>query len=242
MVSTGAIEKKNTLPEMTSDIMESLVLNGDISKLNQSQKVQYYLAMCNRLGLDPATQPFKILKLNGKEILYADKGAAQQLCGKSDISTEIVNRKREDEVYIVTTRAKMPSGRYTDEDGAVNIAGLKGDAMANAIMKASTKSKRRAVLALCGLGMMDESEIETIPGAVPVEIVPAEKISDKQMHQIRDQLIELDVKEEKFLAHMKLDKLEDLAVADFPKAQSALEAKRKERKAQAELKAKDAKK
>ncbi len=33
-------------------------------------------------------------------------------------------------------------------------------------MKAETKSKRRVTLSLCGLGMLDESEVETIPGAV----------------------------------------------------------------------------
>ena len=46
------------------------------------------------------------------------------------------------------------------------IAGLKGDALANGLMKAETKAKRRCTLSLCGLGMLDESEIETIPGAV----------------------------------------------------------------------------
>jgi hypothetical protein len=39
-------------------------------------------------------------------------------------------------------------------------------------MKAATKAKRRAVLALCGLGEMDESEVETVPRSalVPVDL------------------------------------------------------------------------
>ena len=43
-------------------------------------------------------------------------------------------------------------------------------------MKAETKAKRRATLSICGLGMLDETEIETIPDArrqpvaAPVEI------------------------------------------------------------------------
>jgi hypothetical protein len=41
----------------------------------------------------------------------------------------------------------------------VNIEGLKGEALANALMKAETKAKRRATLSAVGLGMMDESEI-----------------------------------------------------------------------------------
>ena len=36
-------------------------------------------------------------------------------------------------------------------------------ALANAIMKTETKAKRRATLSICGLGFLDESEIETIP-------------------------------------------------------------------------------
>ena len=43
--------------------------------------------------------------------------------------------------------------------GAVNINGLKGEALANAMMKAETKAKRRATLSLCGLGLMDELEV-----------------------------------------------------------------------------------
>jgi hypothetical protein len=35
-------------------------------------------------------------------------------------------------------------------------------------MKCVTKAKRRAVLSLCGLGMMDELELETVAGAKPM--------------------------------------------------------------------------
>jgi hypothetical protein len=47
--------------------------------------------------------------------------------------------------------------------GAVNINGLRGEALANALMKAETKAKRRATLSLCGLGMLDETEVSDIP-------------------------------------------------------------------------------
>ena len=68
---------------------------------------------------------------------------------------------------IVTVRAEARDGRATEEIGALPIAGLKGDALANALMKCVTKAKRRAVLSLCGLGMMDETELETVAGAKP---------------------------------------------------------------------------
>ena len=152
---------------LDSGIMSSLVINGDLSKLSPDQKMQYYRAFCDRLGLDPITQPFKLLRLNGKEILYADKGATQQLSKVHNISHEVTRKESVGDVYVVTVRAKM-GDRFTDEDGAVTIAGLKGDALANALMKAVTKAKRRAVLALVGLGMMDETEIETVKGAIPL--------------------------------------------------------------------------
>lgn len=154
---------------ISPDIVSSLILQGDISQLNQTQRVEYITKLCDRVGVDPLTQPFKILKLQGKEVIYADKGCAQQLCKVYQISTEITRKEKIDDIYIVTTRAKMPDGRYTDEDGAVSVLNLKGDNLANALMKANTKSKRRAVLALCGLGIIDESEIETIKGAEKVE-------------------------------------------------------------------------
>jgi hypothetical protein len=43
---------------------------------------------------------------------------------------------------------------------------MRGD-FGNVVMKAVTKSKRRVTLSLCGLGMLDESEVETIPDAKP---------------------------------------------------------------------------
>lgn len=164
-----SVVQQETAMQLSSEVMSSVVLNGDVSKLKPEQKVSFYIELCKRVGIDPATQPFKLLKLNGKELFYADKSATQQLSKLHNISHEIVKRERVEDVYVVTVRATM-NGRYTDEDGAVTIGNIKGDALANALMKATTKAKRRAVLALTGLGMLDESEIETIPNAVTVEL------------------------------------------------------------------------
>ena len=84
---------------ISQEIISSLVLKGDMSGLSPTQKVQYVMNMCERLGLDPLTQPFKILKLQGKEVLYADKGCAQQLCKIYQISTEITKREKIEDIY-----------------------------------------------------------------------------------------------------------------------------------------------
>jgi len=216
---------------LSTEIISSLILKGDISGLNQTQRVEYVTKLCERIGLDPLTQPFKILKLQGKEVLYADKGCAQQLCKIYNISTEITKKEKIEDVYCVTVRAIMGE-RFTDEDGIVTIGTLKSDALANAMMKAVTKAKRRSVLALLGLGMLDETEIETIPGAATVEVTPpsVELIGDKELHEIRDQMIDLQTDEAKILGFMKVSKLEDIKLVDYPKLQKAFEIKREEKK------------
>jgi hypothetical protein len=61
-------------------------------------------------------------------------------------------------------------GREDEDISAVHIGSLKGDARGNAMKKAVTQAKRRCTLSLCGLGFLDETEIDQIPDArrVPV--------------------------------------------------------------------------
>lgn len=152
------------------EILTSLVINGDIGKLSAAQKVTYYKMYCERLGLDPLSQPFRILKLQGKETLYCDRSGTQQLNKVHKVSHEIKSREVVSGCYVVTAQASTPEGRKTESIGAVAIENLKGEALCNAMMKAETKAKRRATLDLLGLGIMDEIEIETIPNAQVVEL------------------------------------------------------------------------
>lgn len=152
---------------LTPATLEALVVGGDLSKLNPTQRVEYYTARCTRAGLDPATQPFQYLNLQGKLTLYATKTCTDQLSSLHGIRLSIIGQETTEGTRIVTVRAETRDGRATEEIGALPIAGLKGDALANALMKCVTKAKRRAVLSVCGLGMMDESEIETVQGAKP---------------------------------------------------------------------------
>lgn len=152
-------------------IIESIVTKGDLSGLNQVQKVQYYNYRCKQIGLDPSAKPFDLLNLSGKQVLYANAGATQQLCNIHKLSTQITNRERVDDIYIVSVRVTGADGRVSENQGAVSISGLRGDAMANAVLKCTTKAIRRSVLAHCGLGMLDESEVESIPDARKEAIV-----------------------------------------------------------------------
>jgi len=158
--------------DQQTSIANQLILQGDLSKLSANDKVRYYNGYCERMGLDPYTKPFDLLRLNGKEILYCTRSGTQQLNKLHKVSHTITSRDTNSEagVYIVTSKALLPDGRCTESIGAVNIAGLKGEAYANAIMKAETKAKRRATLDLLGLGVIDESETESIPNASTVAL------------------------------------------------------------------------
>jgi hypothetical protein len=143
-------------------------MRGDLSGLSPDEKVQYYKFRCTQLEIDPAEQPFQLLRLNGRELLYATKSCTDALCRSRQLKREITSRERIEDVYVVTCRCSDQNGRFDEATGAVNINALKGDMLANALMKAETKAKRRAVLSLCGLGMLDETELETVPGVVMV--------------------------------------------------------------------------
>jgi len=161
------------------EVMEKVVIGGDLSELNAAQRAEYYTAVCRSLGLNPLTKPFEFLTLNGKLRLYALRDCADQLRRLHGISIYITNRERMGDIYIVTTRAKDRTGREDESTGAVPLGNLKGDALANALMKAETKSKRRVTLSIAGLGWLDETELDTIREARlaqeamdPADIVP----------------------------------------------------------------------
>lgn len=182
-MTTKAIQKQ-AAPD-NGGIYESLALRGDLSGLRPEEKAQYYSALCERLGLDPSTQPFALLKLNGKEIMYATKGCTDQLARIHGVNRTITKEETINDCYIVTVEAALPNGRIEQSKGAVSISGLKADAFCNAIMKAETKSKRRATLSILGLGLLDESELETIPerskqsipAAIPARSTAAEGLA-----------------------------------------------------------------
>jgi hypothetical protein len=154
------------IPPM-AEKLERALIGGDLAQLSAQEKIQYYNSVCQSLGLNPLTKPFAYLKLNGKEVLYALKDCTEQLRNIHAISLTIPARELMDDVYVVTARASRPDGRVDESTGAVTVGGIKGEAKANAMMKAETKAKRRVTLSICGLGMLDETEVETIPTAQP---------------------------------------------------------------------------
>jgi hypothetical protein len=149
--------------------LEKAVIQGDLSYLTADDRVKFYSAVCNSLGLNPLTKPFLYVQLNGKLTLYASKDATDQLRKIHGVSVTKMEKSYDADVYCVTAYGCDKTGRTDVSTGAVTLGKLTGEARANAVMKAETKAKRRLTLSLCGLGMLDETEVETIPGAKRVD-------------------------------------------------------------------------
>lgn len=161
------------LAKISEDLIEKITLQNDLAGLTPLQKVQYVQGVCSSMGLNHLTQPIRLMKFNGKEIPYVTKDGGEQLRKINGISINKIETKVVDGIYIVTSYASTSDGREDSSTGVICISGLKGDALANAMMKAETKAKRRVTLSICGLGFLDESEMDTMPGSIKVSISPS---------------------------------------------------------------------
>lgn len=140
--------------------IERVLVGGDLSQLKPDQRVAYVHAICRSMGMNPLTRPFDYVTLQGKLTLYARKDATEQLRLLRGVSVTSMTREQIGDLLICTCHVQTPDGRQDQATGAVNIAGLRGEALANAYMKVETKAKRRATLSIVGLGFMDESEFQ----------------------------------------------------------------------------------
>lgn len=190
MAQSTAVEKQD------GQLIEQLVIHGDLAELSPKERVAYYARVCDSLGLNPFTRPFEFIKLNNKLTLYARRDATDQLRKKHNVAITITARDLVDGVYVVTAKANI-DGRTDESIGAVDISSLRGDFRANAMMKAETKAKRRVTLSIVGLGWLDETEIKEGQAVHvdqetgEIEDAPSQKTSAVDMDWLRDSLIEL---------------------------------------------------
>jgi len=158
----------------SSEIIESVLVKGDLAKLSPDERTRYYIETCKSLNLNPLTQPFAYITLNGRLTLYAKRDCTDQLRRINSVSLEIISREIVSDILTVHARAKLPDGRTDEDFGSVYFPEtLRGEARANAELKAVTKSKRRVTLSICGLGWLSEEEVSDIPAAARAAPVPA---------------------------------------------------------------------
>ena len=142
--------------------IEKVLIGGDLAPLTPEQRLSYYNRICESLGLNPLTKPFAYITLNSKLQLYALKDCTEQLRKIHGVSITSVDPKQIGDLLVVVAAAQDREGRIDSSTGAVNVKGVSGENLANAMMKCETKAKRRVTLSLCGLGMLDETEIDTL--------------------------------------------------------------------------------
>jgi hypothetical protein len=168
------------VPLTDMQAIDQIVVSGDLSRLTPEQRVSYVHHVCQSLGLNPATRPFSFQQFQGRLVMYATKDCSEQLRQIHGVSVRITGRITDTEggVYTVTVRGVDKEGRRDEASGSVSIAGLKGGDLANAMMKAETKAKRRLTLSICGLGFPDETEIgDGGPVMQPVRAVAADRLA-----------------------------------------------------------------
>jgi hypothetical protein len=165
-----------------ADIMESVLIKGDLARLTPDERVTYYNAVCKSIGLNPLTQPLAYMNLQGRLQLYAKRDAADQLRRLRNVSVEILHQGLNEDLYSVHVQATDATGRKDEDLGVVPLpANVKGEFRANMILKAVTKAKRRVTLSICGLGFLDETEVDSIPGA---KIEPAPPLAEEMRDEI----------------------------------------------------------
>jgi hypothetical protein len=156
--------------EMGSAV-ESALMKNDYSKLTSDQKVIVYKKVCESVGLNYLTNPFGFYRQkDGTEKMYAQRACADQLRSIHGVSLVEMKEEFRDDVFSVIVTMKTKDGRQDIDRGDVFVGGLKGLDLANARMRAMTKAKRRCTLSLCGLGWLDETEVQDSPGLRPISV------------------------------------------------------------------------
>jgi hypothetical protein len=219
--------KQNEQP--TPATIEDVLFRGNLADLTPSQRTFHVMDVCKSLGLNWRTRPFQYLTLSGKLVLYATRDCTDQLRTLHSVSVEDLTNDEREGVYVVTAKVRNKDGRTDIATGAVNIGGLKGETLANALMKAETKAKRRATLSICGLGFLDETEVgdtQETPGT----------ITDDQHKNLLRIAKEVGADLPQFLEYLSVrfqfdvDRLIDIPASHYDDALAQLERKRTDKK------------
>lgn len=154
--------------DQAGESLARVIIDGNLEGLSPAQRLDYYREVCDRTGQDIWQRPYDLIRLNGKVQLYPNARAAANLARQHGISLKRVDHDMLDGIYTVTVQASA-GDQEVEDIGAVPIDGLKGDSRANAMKKAHTQARRRAIFAMLGLGTSAE-EMADVQGAERVTL------------------------------------------------------------------------
>lgn len=164
-------------------------LSQDWGRTNDQVKVRFIAHLCNQLSIPAVMNPFIFIKTKNGQKLYTPSEGAYLIASKNRISTKIKDRSydKERQIYSVTVECSTPDGRTSEDIGHMFLGGLQGENLANAMMKAETKAKRRAILSTVGLSVLTEDAIPYVtsdsvvrPGEVEIVDALSEPVEDYQ--------------------------------------------------------------
>jgi hypothetical protein len=181
---------KLTTRNTTQAAIARVILNRDLRSLTEVERVQYNLALCRSLGLNPLTNPIDYLINEGKMTPYINSIGVAQLRAIHGISTKIISRTTDNQ-HMHYVSAISPKARHcvivTDANGRNEEATaimalidkygkpLLGQRRADKMMATETKAKRRATLALVGIPWADGVNIRSSKiYDPPLDILPPE--------------------------------------------------------------------
>lgn len=168
MKTTGTKNQVTKKPKGKTGIdkvLEKIIVNGDLSLLTKEERLEYYRHMCKKHSVDMDTRPFEFIWLDNRMVLYATKACSDQLRIKHSISVKSLEILQIQELIVAKVTIVDKTGREDSDVGAVSLSGNSKLNAADMVMTAVTKAKRRATLSMCGVSILDETEIASIPQA-----------------------------------------------------------------------------
>lgn len=111
------------------DAITRLVVTGDLSKLNDKQKTEFYIAKCEAAGLDWRTQPYDYVEFDGVVKLAINKVGMASLNKQHKCCHRILEAKEilDGKAYVVTAEAYMPDGRSETASKFVQLFKERGE-------------------------------------------------------------------------------------------------------------------
>lgn len=166
------VEAEAKIKESMSDVA-AFMTSGDLSRMTKQVKDQFITSLSGKIGIPPYPPPFMFaVDKRGKETLVPTKHLAQALRDKCGISTEITyqgpllmgNGEVDNTIYVVKVKGTLPNGRSAEDMGTGAFVGdsAVGRGKADEILKTVTKANNRVTYNLLGLGLLDETEVDSM--------------------------------------------------------------------------------
>lgn len=150
-----------------SNEIDAIVMTGDLTKLNEQQRLVHYKNVCDFMEIDPRTQPLSYIHCddpNGgrRLILYALRAATDQIRRNKKIKITKLYKEVSEDLVTYFCEGEDSNGITEISTGSISTKNKRGPDLANCFMAAETKAKRRMTLAFSGSGLLDETEIADI--------------------------------------------------------------------------------